>query len=176
MLPFPMVRRIPPLLWSRAVPFSSFLPRYLLRVSATPWQSSLSPLCFHTLTNPFSRNPFFFTCMQNPRGWCRGQNLRRPQPFSVHSVLPWQIHSFQAFAASFAAFCALSSTLALSFHQLAASFPETPGWGWVDPPGRLMESSTSSLSSVTGSLGGVRWAKRRGTVTARTFVAAAAIC
>src|SRR6266436_84269 len=71
MLPFPMVRRIPPLLWSRAVPFSSFLPRYLLRVSATPWQSSLSPFCFHTLTNPFSRNPFLFTSMQTLGGGIR---------------------------------------------------------------------------------------------------------
>src|SRR5216684_4036988 len=29
---------------------------------------SLPPLCFHGLTNPFSRNPFTFTSIQNPRG------------------------------------------------------------------------------------------------------------
>src|SRR5258708_24370317 len=28
----------------------------------------LFPLCFHTLTNPFSRKPFLFTSIQNPRG------------------------------------------------------------------------------------------------------------
>jgi hypothetical protein len=31
-------------------------------------------LCFHALTNPFSRNSFLFTSMQNPRG-CGGQLL-----------------------------------------------------------------------------------------------------
>ncbi len=30
--------------------------------------SNLPVLCFHTLTNPFSRNSFLFTSMQNPRG------------------------------------------------------------------------------------------------------------
>jgi len=29
---------------------------------------NLSPLCFHTLTNPFSRNSLIFTSIQNPRG------------------------------------------------------------------------------------------------------------
>src|SRR5712692_864586 len=29
---------------------------------------SLPPLCFHGLTNPFSRNPFTFTSIQNPGG------------------------------------------------------------------------------------------------------------
>jgi hypothetical protein len=41
-----------------------------LRASVPPWQIQRfsSPLCFHTLTNPFFRNPFLFTSMQNPRG------------------------------------------------------------------------------------------------------------
>ena len=34
----------------------------------------LLPLCFHTLTNPFSHKPFLFTSIQNPRG-CGGPPL-----------------------------------------------------------------------------------------------------
>src|SRR5216684_3902074 len=36
----------------------------------------LLPLCFHTLTNPFSHKPFLFISIQNPRG-CGG-HLRHP--------------------------------------------------------------------------------------------------
>jgi hypothetical protein len=41
------------------------LPRYPL---LTTHQPVLFVLCFHILTNPFSRNPFRFTSIQNPRG------------------------------------------------------------------------------------------------------------
>ncbi len=34
----------------------------------------LLPLCFHTLTSPFSHKPFLFTSIQNPRG-CGGPPL-----------------------------------------------------------------------------------------------------
>jgi hypothetical protein len=36
--------------------------------SGPPWQSNLFALCFHNLTNPFSRNSFIFTSIQIPRG------------------------------------------------------------------------------------------------------------
>ncbi len=40
----------------------------LLGVSVPLWQPILFALCFHTLTNCFSRNPFPFTSIQIPRG------------------------------------------------------------------------------------------------------------
>src|SRR5258707_834936 len=54
----------------------------------------------------------------------------------------------------------LFGALTLYFQRLAASFSKTPGWGWVDPSGRLMGiNNFQFILSVTGSLGGVRWAK-----------------
>src|SRR5882762_11727684 len=52
-------------------------------VGVAPRQSDLSALCFHTLTNPFSRNSFLFTSMQIPWG-CgvqRFQNGLATAPF-----------------------------------------------------------------------------------------------
>jgi len=41
-------------------------PPYALQISRRPWQTNWLALCFHTLTNPFSRNPFLFTSIQIP--------------------------------------------------------------------------------------------------------------
>src|SRR5258708_18422838 len=109
----------------------------------------LSPLCFHTPlprsargTNPFSRNPFLFTSIQNPRG-CGLRNPKLSTAFSVRSVPLWQIHLFQELAASLASLCTLFRTRFLCFQSLAASFSKTPGVGtlldgarWL-PRGRL---------------------------------------
>ncbi len=53
----------------------------LLGVSVPLWQPILFALCFHTLTNCFSRNPFPFTSIQIPRG-CAPQlrDFRSPLP------------------------------------------------------------------------------------------------
>src|SRR5712664_3069769 len=46
-------------------PLESALPSCYLSYKQS---SFLQRLCFHTLTNPFSRNSFPFTSIQNPRG------------------------------------------------------------------------------------------------------------
>src|ERR1700737_3676147 len=60
-------------------PFGPFLFSATPCVFATVRFLSLLPaeasLCFHNLTNPFSRNPFIFTSIQNPRG-CGGYSVR----------------------------------------------------------------------------------------------------
>src|SRR5229473_365220 len=90
----------------------------------------LSPLCFHTLTNQFSCNPFLFTSIQNPRG-CGAKKPKLSTAFSVRSVPLWQIHLFQELAASLSSLCTLFRTRFLCFQSLAASFSKTPGWGGV---------------------------------------------
>jgi hypothetical protein len=78
-------------------------PRYPL---LTTHQPLFSALYFHTVTNPFSRNPFRFTSIQNPGGggFCA---------VSRHSPLVTR-HSFTQ-----SVVC--EGPLPLSFHQLAAS-------------------------------------------------------
>jgi hypothetical protein len=72
-----MVGAISLLLSSPAVLSSSPLPPNLLCVFVPQSRSNLSLLCFHNLTNPFSRKPFDFTSKQIPRGCA---------PFSLFSV------------------------------------------------------------------------------------------
>ena len=91
----------------------------------------LSPLCFHTLTNPFSCNPFLFTSIQNPRG-CGVKNPKLSTAFSVRSMPLWQIHLFQGLAASLASLCTLFRTRFLYFQSLAASFRKIPGVGYPE--------------------------------------------
>ena len=94
----------------------------------------LSALCFHILTNCFSRNPFILTTIRIAPG-CGGTSLQSLSKLCASAPLPapalsgWQIHCFQAFAASFPSLCALFCTPSLCFQSLAASFPKTPGGG-----------------------------------------------
>lgn len=48
----------------------------VLCVSAISLLVDFLTLCFHNLTNPFSRNPFPFTSMQNPGVWGRVPHFR----------------------------------------------------------------------------------------------------
>ncbi len=204
MLAFPMVCQIPPLFSPPVVPFRSFPPANLLRASVPLRQPNLSPLCFHTLTNPFFRNPFLFTSMQNPRG-CRGQISEAAQPFSVRSVParptggpPRQIHSFHTLADSLSSrkkSSPLESTTSTLFSQ------NTRGGGWStgdrereagwhvsslesqSGPGRLKVAGASRLlrpgageKQEIEPATGRMMGKVRGTVTSRTFVVTAAIC
>src|SRR5712664_748492 len=94
----------------------------------------LSALCFHILTNCFSRNPFILITIRIAPG-CGGTSLQSPSELCASAPLPaptlsgWQIHCFQAFAASFPSLCAPFCTPSLCFQSFAASFPKTPGWG-----------------------------------------------
>src|SRR5260370_9434081 len=94
----------------------------------------LSALCFHILTNCFSRNPFILITIRIAPG-CGGTSLQSLSELCASAPLPaptfsgWQIHCFQAFAASFPSLCALFSTPSLCFQSFAASFPKTPGGG-----------------------------------------------
>jgi hypothetical protein len=75
----------------------------LSRVTVTNHQSrSCPPLCFHTLTNCFSRKPFVLITIRIARG-CGGGSVFLSSDlslFSVASVSPWQIHSFHTIANS----------------------------------------------------------------------------
>jgi len=94
----------------------------------------LSPLCFHNLTNPCSRNCFRFTSVQIPRG-VGVKKHKVPTFFSVHFVPLWQIHLFQKLAASLSSLCALFRTRFLCLQSFAASFPKHPGGGQrTEPP------------------------------------------
>src|SRR5216684_1745107 len=60
---------------------------------------------------------------QSPSELCASAPLPAP------ALSGWQIHCFQAFAASFPSLCALFCAPSLCFQSLAASFPKTPGGG-----------------------------------------------
>jgi len=87
--------------------------------------SILSALCFHILTNPFSRNSLVFTTIRIAQG-C-GVFLF----LDVHEsqVTQPQVTHFHGIAASFASLGPLFRNLSLYFQQLAASFCKTPGVG-----------------------------------------------
>src|SRR5260370_8063918 len=82
-------------------------PRYPLR---TTHQPLFFALCFHTVTNPFSRNPFRFTSIQNPGGggiFC-AHLATRHFPFVFISLPPlWPLQKSQPLCnqANPASFC-----------------------------------------------------------------------
>src|SRR5260370_6906060 len=96
-------------------PLDFVLPSYCLSYKQGAFPP---PLCFHNLTNPFSRKPFGFTSMQNPGG---GPLSRFPAVLCVSVPLPapalsgWQTQCFQQLAASF-------SLLALFFELVSFVF------------------------------------------------------
>ena len=97
----------------------------------------LPPLCFHILTNCFSRNPFILITIHIAPE-CGGTNLQSLSELCASAPLPaptlsgWQIHCFQAFAASFPSLCALFCTPSLCFQSFAASFRKIPGVGYPE--------------------------------------------
>jgi len=140
-LPFPMVAPVPaqiPNLRPRSP--AAPLRRRALPLLATHYPLStlfLSALCFHILTNCFSRNSFILTTIRIAPG-CGGTNLQSLSELCASAPLPsptlsgWQIHCFQAFAASFPPLCALFCTPSLCFQSLAASFRKIPGVGYPE--------------------------------------------
>src|SRR5216684_4084419 len=92
------------------------------------------PLCFHTLTNPFSRNSFRFTSIQIPRG---GGTLLPFSPLVYpervfakgHLPLPFCFHPLTDSLSLFALFFRLPFFI---FNSLRTLLPKHPGWwGWV---------------------------------------------
>src|SRR6266404_8704364 len=88
--------------------------------------AGLSPLCFHGLTNPFSRKPFSFTsiCVAP---WCFPQALRIsgvPAPHWVGNLILSITYSL------FFALGSLFGACAVCFQRLTASFAENSGGGW----------------------------------------------
>jgi hypothetical protein len=63
---------------------------------------------------------------QSPSELCASAPLPAP------TLSGWQIHCFQAFAASFPSLCALFCTPSLCFQSLAASFRKIPGVGYPE--------------------------------------------
>jgi len=207
MLPFPMVGRIAPLSSPPVVPFQSFLPPNLLcacpsarRASVPLWQSNLSPLCFHTLTNCFSRNPFVFTLICVAQGCHPNSSV----PARPSGGSPWQIHSFQVLAASLPSL-STSRPLFSATWSLFSQNTRVGGWstlasepfasqtettmkrvltlGWLlctaFAPAAAAQQATAAPaqnSTAKANNGQKEGAKRRGTVMARTFVVTAPIC
>src|SRR5258708_1335552 len=114
-------------------PLESALPSCCLSYK----QSAFLPtLCFHNLTNPFSRKPFPFTSIQNPRGCaplsfpggalCLGTPAC-PDPVGVaNSVLSTACSLFFSLGSLFRA-------RVVCFQRLTASFRKTPGVGGRHP-------------------------------------------
>ena len=97
-------------------------PEFPSFTSAFMWQTSLpsisSTLCFHALTNPFSRNSLLFTFIQNPGGFtdCHAPNrfrhIRSPNNSRVLFGLPpldFSLVSFCEIARLFSMVCRLFS-------------------------------------------------------------------
>jgi hypothetical protein len=134
-------------------------------------QSNLSPLCFHTLTNPFSRNPFLFTSMQNPRG-CGVEILGTDLLFSVLSVPPRQ----QATGA-----LTHSSNAKIEGKVNAVLVPVAARDAQGRRVGNLKKDDfqffdRDKQQPISGFSIQTRAAVESGTVTSRTFVVTAAIC
>jgi hypothetical protein len=105
-----------------------------------PCAPSFVALCFHTLTNCFSRKPFVLTTIRIAPG-CGGQIQELPPFFSVRSVSPWQMHSFHTIAASLSArkkSSALESGTSGLFFQNA-------GVGWAS---RMLLRDTQDGESI----------------------------
>jgi hypothetical protein len=88
----------------------------------------LPPLCFHNLTNPFSRKPLVFTSIQNPGGVTPPGIL-----FSDFSALLLSVSvTNPAFLYCCGLFCALYPLFrarVFCFQRLTDSFRKTPGGG-----------------------------------------------
>ena len=87
-------------------------------------------LCFHTFTNPFSRNSSLFTSIQIPRG-CGGLLPTQRRRMTARES---QATRFQLLAAPLTSLCALLPTPILCFQQVAASSCKTPGGGTCSHP------------------------------------------
>ncbi len=119
-------------------PLDSALPSCCLSYKQS---ALLPPLCFHNLTNPFSRKPFGFTSMQNARGWALsfpGGALCLsvpgcPGPVGVANSM------LSAACSLFFSLGSLFRARLVCFQILAASFRKTPGVG-VSIPIRSLDS------------------------------------
>jgi hypothetical protein len=116
----------------------------------------LSPaLCFHILTNPFSRNSFTFTSIQTPGGVGRFSPLylatRLPRSSRGHSPLATS-PLLSSTCRLLRSLCPLFRTPVLCFQSLAASFCKIPGWGYPEcfygTPG--VGGTSCGISTVSG--------------------------
>ena len=107
------------------IPFDSTLPSCCLSYKQSAF---LSPLCFHNLTNHFSRKSFPFTYIQN-RGGVTPPGIL----FSDFSALWLSVSvanpAFLYCCGLFCALCPLFRACVVCFQRLTASFRKTPGGG-----------------------------------------------
>src|SRR6266849_2006253 len=107
--------------------------RPLLATDYTLHSLFVSPLFSYSYELLFPQPLYFDNHPHCSRVW--GTSLQSPSELCASPPLPaptlsgWQIHCFQAFAASFPSLCALFRTPSLCFQSFAASFPKTPGGG-----------------------------------------------
>jgi len=115
-------------------------------------------------------------------GVCPHRKQKREQRVCVSSLNP----RFSVTCSRLQSLCALFRALALYFQRLTASFPKTPGWG--GPVLQTFRVNAQPLFRIVGSRSFARTLRRSnemrgnlkvggdtGTVTSRTFVAAAGL-
>jgi hypothetical protein len=114
-------------------------------------------LCFHTVTNPFSRNPFRFTSIQNPGG--RGSSALYLA--TRHSPLPLSFHQLPAAVSQclcgkphvlsiLRTLCHSQKSQLLCNQANPDSFSETPGvGGYLFAPIRTAQVYGPAVSLAT---------------------------
>src|ERR1700732_2371716 len=109
-------------------PLESALPSCCLSYKQSAF---LPPLCFHNLTNPFSRKSFPFTSIQNPGGvpyCCFLAALCAPVPLPAPTLSGWQTPSFQQLAASFSLLPLFFELASFVFRDLQPLLAKHRGW------------------------------------------------
>jgi hypothetical protein len=103
-------------------PLESALPSCCLSYKQSAF---LTALCFHNLTNPFSRKPFILITIRIARG-CTPADSR-----FVSQIIPSQRASRVLSAACrlFFSLCPLFRARVVCFQRVTASFRKMPGWG-----------------------------------------------
>src|SRR5258708_36651916 len=81
----PHAKRILPNTFQRSDDLARFLPSAprLIVFTLRRLHSQILALCFHNLTNPFSRNLFIFTSIQNPGGCGGAPSISAPCPLCL---------------------------------------------------------------------------------------------
>ena len=108
---------------------SPFRPFLLPQSECFPRTIDFYRLCFHILTNPFSRNPFRFTSIQNPGGWADSLRLYLATRHSPLATSPL----FSSTCRLLRSLCPLLYTPVLCFQSFPASFCKMRGWGYRIP-------------------------------------------
>ncbi len=126
----PHAKRILPNTFQRSDDLARFLPILpsaprLIVFTLRRLHSQILALCFHNLTNPFSRNLFIFTSIQNPGGCGGAPSISAPCPL----CLCGKSHVLSSLPPLCRLFALFSAPPSFVFNRLRPLFPKHPGWG-----------------------------------------------